>query len=105
MLREHCYFSLDYNADIKAMTDPEALVRMDRVIQFPYTVMEHVVTAEDAIARMQEKKREQGRRLQAQAAAVRLQKVCLVEGFFVDMLTHLPYSSSKRSKIWRASWL
>ena len=76
MLRDHCYFSLDYNHDIREMADPEALVRMDRVIQFPYTAIEHVETAEEAIAKMQEKKREQGRRLQAQAAAVRLQKVC-----------------------------
>lgn len=75
MLRDHCYFSLDYNEDIKALSDPEAIVRMDRVIQFPYAAVEHVETAEEAVARMQEKKREQGRRLQAQAAAVRLQKV------------------------------
>lgn len=74
MLRDHCYFSLDYNEDIKAAADPETIVRMDRVIQFPYTALENMETAEDAVLRMQEKKREQGRRLQAQAAAVRLQK-------------------------------
>ncbi|KAK9899604.1 actin-like ATPase domain-containing protein [Cystobasidium minutum MCA 4210] len=75
MLRDHCYFSLDYNDDIRTAADPEAIVRMDRVIQFPYTALENMETAEDAILRMQEKKREQGRRLQAQAAAVRLQKL------------------------------
>lgn len=76
MLRDHCYFSLDYNNDIRAAADPEEIVKMDRIIQFPYTALENLETAEDAVARMQEKKREQGRRLQAQAAAVRLQKVC-----------------------------
>lgn len=100
MLRDHCYFSLDYNADIKEMADPEALVRMDRIIQFPYTALEHIETAEDALARMQEKKREQGRRLQAQAAAVRLQKVGLLLSILTGAVANAnkSFSSYKRNK-------
>lgn len=110
MLRDHCYFSLDYNADIKELADPYKIVEMDRVIQFPYTALENMETAEEAVARMQEKKREQGRRLQAQAHAVRLQKVCdrellMIWPAFVFVKSWHLNSLYKKNKTWKALWL
>lgn len=75
MLRDHCYYSLDYSDDIRRIAKPQAMVQMDRVIQYPFTAPGTYETSEEMAARMAEKKREQGRRLQAQAAAQRTQKV------------------------------
>lgn len=75
MLRDHCYYSLDYSDDIRRLAKPQALVQMDRVVQYPFTAPGTYETSEEMAARMVEKKREQGRRLQAQAAAQRTQKV------------------------------
>lgn len=75
MLRDHCYYSLDYNDDIKRYANPHKLAEVSRTIQFPFVPLENTERPEELAAKMLEKKREQGRRLQAQAAAVRLEKV------------------------------
>lgn len=75
MLREHCHYSLDYSSDIKTAADPDNLTDTDRVVQFPFTAPGTYETPEEMAARMLEKKREQGRRLQAQAHAVREEKL------------------------------
>lgn len=75
MLWDHCYYSLDYNEDIRSLADPTRLADVGRVVQFPFTVVEHHETPEDVVLKAQERKREQGRRLQVQANAVRQEKV------------------------------
>lgn len=87
MLRDHCYFSLDYSEDIKKAADPHNLVQLDRVIQFPFTPLEDGHRPEDEVLRMQEKKREQGRRLQAQAFQVRTERLLQKEQDLATFLT------------------
>ena len=89
MLWDHCYYSLDYNEDIRNLADPERLADLGRVVQFPYTVVEHHETPEDVVLKAQERKREQGRRLQVQANAVRQEKVrcgCTPNGILTDFM-------------------
>lgn len=75
LLREHCYYSLDYSEDIQRASDLQNLVDFDRIIQFPFKPLEDNQKPDEVLLRMQERKREQGRRLQAQAQAQRLEKV------------------------------
>ncbi|KAM5434430.1 Actin-related protein 5 [Microsporum canis] len=75
MVREHCYVSLDYDHELSRYLDWTGLENRDRVIQYPYT--EHVVVekTEEELARIAERKKESGRRLQEQAAKMRLEKL------------------------------
>lgn len=102
LLRDQCYYSLDYNEDIRNAADPSKLADMGRIIQFPFVAAENYVTPEDAVLRMQEKKREQGRRLQAQAQANRQEKVGGAPMLDLEacILNFLVYSCYKRKRIW-----
>lgn len=75
VLREHCYVSQDYPVELSHYLDWSGLEDRDHIIQFPFT--EHVViekTAEELEAAA-ERRREGGRRLQEQAAKMRLEKL------------------------------
>lgn len=75
MVREHCYVAKDYVTEIKGYLDWTGLEDRDHIIQYPFT--EHVVVekSEEELARIAERKREGGRRLQEQAAKMRLEKL------------------------------
>jgi actin-related protein 5 len=75
LIRTHCYISLDYDQELSTFLDWTGLEDRDRVIQYPFT--EHVVVekTEEELARIAERKKESGRRLQEQAAKMRLEKL------------------------------
>ncbi|MCJ1428396.1 Nuclear actin-protein involved in chromatin remodeling [Sticta canariensis] len=75
MVREHCYVAKDYDTEIISYLDWTGLEDRDHIIQYPFT--EHVVVekSEEELARIAERKREGGRRLQEQAAKMRLEKL------------------------------
>lgn len=75
LVREHCYVSQDYEEELSRMLDWTGLEDRDHIIQWPFT--EQVVTekTEEELARAAEKRKESGRRLQAQAAKMRLEKL------------------------------
>ena len=75
MVREHCYVSQDFDAEISSFLDWTGLDSRDHVIQYPYTEPTIVEKSEEELARIAERKREGGRRLQEQAARVRLEKL------------------------------
>ena len=75
MIREHCYVSKDYDKEMSKYLDWSGLEDRDHIVQYPFT--EHTViekTAEE-LARIAERKKEGGRRLQEQAAKMRLEKL------------------------------
>ena len=75
MIREHCYVSNDYDIEMSKYLDWSGLEDRDHIVQYPFT--EHTViekTAEE-LARIAERKKEGGRRLQEQAAKMRLEKL------------------------------
>jgi actin-related protein 5 len=75
MLRDHCYVSQDYNEELKDYLDWTGLEDRDIVIQYPFTEEVVIQKTEEELARIAEKKKESGRRLQEQAAKARLEKL------------------------------
>ncbi|KAJ5110505.1 Actin-like protein arp5 [Penicillium argentinense] len=75
LVRNHCYVSQDYDRELSGYLDWTGLEDRDHVIQYPFT--EHVVVekSEEELAKIAERKKESGRRLQEQAAKMRLEKL------------------------------
>ncbi|KAL3463584.1 hypothetical protein BJX64DRAFT_256988 [Aspergillus heterothallicus] len=75
IVHNHCYVSKDYDRELSGYLDWTGLEDRDHVIQYPYT--EHIVPekTEEELARIAERKKESGRRLQEQAAKMRLEKL------------------------------
>ena len=74
-VKNYCYISADYGRELSTYLDWSGLEERDILIQYPYT--EHVVVEKSAeeLARIAERKKESGRRLQEQAAKMRLEKL------------------------------
>ncbi|KAG6275387.1 hypothetical protein E4U48_002141 [Claviceps purpurea] len=79
MIREHCYVSKNYDAEINSYLEWTGLEDRDVVIQYPYTEEVIVQKSEEELARIAERKKESGRRLQEQAAKMRLEKLMAKE--------------------------
>ena len=75
LLHQHCYISKDYDSELNAYLDWTGLEERDLIIQYPFT--EHVIPekSEEELARIAERKKESGRRLQEQAAKMRLDRL------------------------------
>ena len=75
-IRQYCYLSKDYANEMSTFLDWTGLeADRDIIIQYPFT--EQVVAEKSAeeLARVAERKKESGRRLQEQAAKMRLEKL------------------------------
>ncbi|KAH9909082.1 putative chromatin remodeling complex subunit [Xylariomycetidae sp. FL2044] len=75
MIREHCYISKAYDDELRSYLDWTGLEDRDVVIQYPYTEEVIIQKSEEELARIAERKKESGRRLQEQAAKMRLEKL------------------------------
>ncbi|GAB7349891.1 hypothetical protein MBLNU459_g0583t1 [Dothideomycetes sp. NU459] len=75
LVRQHCYVSQDYNQEMSKYLDWTGLEDRDVVVQLPYVEKEIVQKSEEELARAAEKRKESGRRLQEQAAKMRLDKL------------------------------
>jgi len=75
LVREHCYVSEDYENELSHYLDWTGLEDRDHIVQFPYTEQVVVQKTEEELAIAAEKRKESGRRLQAQAAKMRLEKL------------------------------
>jgi actin-related protein 5 len=75
MLQNFCEFSSDYPALLRSLSDPVALARLGKIIQFPFSQPTVDEKTEEEQARLAEKRKEQGKRLQEMAAKVRMEKV------------------------------
>lgn len=101
MLREHCYLSQDYDAELSKYLDWTGLEDRDHVIQYPYTEEIIVQKSEEELARIAEKRKESGRRLQEQAAKMRLEKLIRKEqelDYYRDLQNRLAEQSKKEIK-------
>jgi actin-related protein 5 len=75
-VKKYCYISQEYDAEIAHYLDWSGLEEYrDIIIQYPFT--EHIVPEKtvEELARISERKKESGRRLQEQAAKMRLDKL------------------------------
>ncbi|KAK3352995.1 ARP5-like protein [Lasiosphaeria hispida] len=75
MVRDFCYLSKDYDHEIAHYMDWTGLEDRERIIQYPYTEEVIIQKTEEELARVAERKKESGRRLQEQAAKMRLERL------------------------------
>ena len=100
-VREHCYVSQEFEKEMQSFLDWRGLEDRDHIIQFPFT--EHMVIekSEEELARIAERKREGGRRLQEQAAKMRLEKLVQKEQeleYYKDLQQRLVGQTKKETK-------
>ncbi|WEW59194.1 Nuclear actin-protein involved in chromatin remodeling [Emydomyces testavorans] len=98
LLHKHCYVSKDYDRELSEYLDWSGLEERDVVIQYPFT--EHIVPekSEEELARIAERKKESGRRLQEQAAKMRLEKLMKKEqelDYYKDLQKNLASETKK----------
>ena len=75
LVRDHCYVSQNYEEELSRYLDWTGLEDRNRIVQFPYVEQVVVQKTEEELAAAAEKRKESGRRLQAQAAKMRLEKL------------------------------
>uniref|UniRef100_A0A060T2N0 ARAD1C33858p n=1 Tax=Blastobotrys adeninivorans TaxID=409370 RepID=A0A060T2N0_BLAAD len=92
LIHDHCYVSTDYKEEVSGYLDFEGLENRERIIQAPYTAVAPVEKSEEELARLAEKRKESGRRLQEQARKARLEKL-------VEKENNLEYYRDLQSKI------
>lgn len=101
MLRDHCYVSKAYDDELRSYLDWTGLEDRDVVIQYPYTEEVVVQKSEEELARIAERKKESGRRLQEQAAKMRLEKLMRKEQeleYFKKLQERIADSNKKDTK-------
>jgi len=101
LVREHCYISQDYDNEMHHYLDWTGLEERDHLIQYPFT--EHVVAekTEEELAKIAERKKESGRRLQEQAAKMRLDKLVRKEqelDYYKDIMRQVSEATKKEAK-------
>lgn len=75
MLHNFCDFAADYQTLLRTLKDPMQLRLSDKIIQFPFSLPVQEEKTEEEIARIAEKRKEQGKKLQEMAAKSRMEKV------------------------------
>lgn len=75
LMKDHCYVSSHYKEEVASYLKPETLLEKDRIIQFPFTETIKVEKSQEELDRIAERRKESGRKLQEQAAKVRLEKL------------------------------
>ncbi|XMA14827.1 hypothetical protein WAI453_007618 [Rhynchosporium graminicola] len=101
MVRDHCYLSKDFDEELSKYLDWSGLEDRDHVIQYPYTEEVIIQKSEEELARTAEKRKESGRRLQEQAAKMRLEKLIRKEqelDYYRDLQNRLANETKKEIK-------
>lgn len=101
MIRHHFYVSQDYDNEIRGYLDWTGLEDRDVTIQYPYTEEVIVQKTEEELARIAERKRESGRRLQEQAAKMRLEKLIKKEQdleYYKNLQTRIADETKKETR-------
>ncbi|KAK4991133.1 Actin-related protein 5 [Elasticomyces elasticus] len=101
LVRQHCYVSQDYSRDSVAFLDWTGLEDRDVVVQMPFTERVEIQKTEEELARAAEKRKEGGRRLQEQAAKMRLDKLIRKEQeleYYKELQQKLAIATKKEAK-------
>jgi actin-related protein 5 len=101
LVREHCYVSQDFQGEVSKYLDWTGLEERNHIIQAPYTEQIVVQKTEEELARAAEKRKESGRRLQEQAAKMRLEKLIRKENeleYYKDLQLRLAEMTKKDAK-------
>ncbi|KAI0757685.1 actin-like ATPase domain-containing protein [Daedaleopsis nitida] len=100
MLQSYCEFSPDYTALLRKLKDPLNLRASERIIQFPYTLPVTEEKTEEELARIAERKKEQGRKLQELAAKSRMEKLLQKETDLAHLLSVRERRDEETKKEW-----
>lgn len=101
LVREHCYVSQDYDGETLKMLEWSGLENRDRIVQLPFQEKEVIQKTEEELRRAEEKRREGGRRLQEQAAKLRLEKLVRKEAeleYYKDLYQRIQDATTKKEK-------
>ena len=101
MVRDFCYVSRDYDQEISKIMEWTGLEDRERIVQYPYTEEVVVQKTEEELARIAERKKESGRRLQEQAAKMRLERLMKKEQeleYYKDVQRRLVDQNKKETK-------
>ncbi|KAF1921253.1 hypothetical protein BDU57DRAFT_509976 [Ampelomyces quisqualis] len=101
LVREHCYVAQDYETELSSYLDWTGLEDRNHIVQFPYTEQLVVQKTEAELAAAAEKRKEGGRRLQAQAAKMRLEKLKKKEEeleYYIQLQGQLEEITTKKEK-------
>lgn len=101
LVREHSYVSQNYEEDLSQYLDWTGLEDRDHTVQFPYTEAIIIQKTEEELAVAAEKRKESGRRLQAQAAKMRLDKLKKKEEeleYYIQLQAQLEEITTKKEK-------
>jgi actin-related protein 5 len=101
LVRDHCYLSLDYEQELSSYLEWTGLEDRDRIIQHPFQEQIIVQKTEEELARAAEKRKESGRRLQEQAAKMRLEKLIRKEqdlAYYKDLQRKIQDTTKKEAK-------
>lgn len=74
MLEQLCNISPDYDAEIRSLSVPENLAKIDKVVQLPYVPPERQEKSQEELEKIAERKRAAGQRLIEQTRAMRQEK-------------------------------
>lgn len=101
MVRDFCYVSKDYDQEISKYMEWTGLEDRERIVQYPYTEEVVVQKTEEELARIAERKKESGRRLQEQAAKMRLERLMKKEQeleYYKDVQRRIVDQNKKETK-------
>ncbi|KAJ5618811.1 hypothetical protein N7510_002795 [Penicillium lagena] len=101
LVHKHCYVSPDYDRELSGYLEWTGLEDRDHVIQYPFTEPVVIEKTEEELARIAERKKESGRRLQEQAARMRLEKLVKKEQeleYWKDFQSKLASETKKETR-------
>ena len=75
MLHSFCQVATDFPTLLRELRDPLKLRASEVIVQFPFTLPVTEEKTEEELAKMAEKRKEQGKKLQEMAAKMRVEKV------------------------------
>ncbi|OBZ79113.1 Actin-like protein arp5 [Grifola frondosa] len=100
MLQNFCEFAIDYPALLRKLKDPLNMRASERIIQFPYTLPIVEEKTQEELARIAERKKEQGRKLQELAAKSRQEKLVQKENDLQHLLSLREQRDEEDKKEW-----
>ena len=101
MLRTHCYISPSFDRELSTFLAWSGLEDRDRIIQYPFIEQQVNEKSEEELTRIAERKKEGGRRLQEQAAKMRLEKLVRKEHeleYFIGLQARIATQTKKEVK-------
>ncbi|CAL1697345.1 unnamed protein product [Somion occarium] len=103
MLQNFCEFAIDYPALLRELKDPLKLRASERIVQFPFILPVIEEKTEEELARIAERKKEQGRKLQEIAAKSRMEKLVQKESDLQHLLSLRERREEESKKDWAAT--